>query len=56
MRGATERGVKKDLPLASPPTLCRLENRMSRATLVERSKVLVETFIASPPTPTLIGR
>lgn len=38
-------------PLASPPTLCRLENRVGRQALVEMSKVLVETFIASFKTP-----
>jgi hypothetical protein len=35
-----------DAPLSSPPTLCRLENRVTRADLVRMSKVLVETFIA----------
>jgi hypothetical protein len=34
-------------PLASAPTLCRLENRVQRRALFEMSKVLVETFIAS---------
>lgn len=44
----TERGVSKDdLPLASPPTLCRLENRIDRKTLAEITKVFVEKFIAS---------
>jgi hypothetical protein len=44
----TERGVSKDdLPLASPPTLCRLENRIDRKTLAEIAKVFVEKFIAS---------
>ena len=47
----TERGIKNDLPLASPPTLCRLENRAGRATLVDMTKILVETFIASFATP-----
>jgi hypothetical protein len=51
MQLATERGIKDDLPLASPPTLCRLENRVSRAALVDMSKVLVESFIASHATP-----
>ena len=40
-------------PLSSPPTLCRLENRITRADLVRMAKVLVEAFIAShnePPT------
>lgn len=44
----TERGVTKDnLPLASPPTLCRLENRIDRKALADIAKVFVETFIAS---------
>ena len=51
MQLVTERGLKDDLPLASPPTLCRLENRAVRSTLVDMTKVLVETFIASFPTP-----
>jgi hypothetical protein len=33
--------------LASPPTLCRLENRVSRQTLFQISAVLVDTFIKS---------
>jgi hypothetical protein len=39
--------------LASPPTLCRLENRVTRESLWEIGKVLVNTFINSyaiPPT------
>jgi len=44
----TERGVTKDgLPLASPPTLCRLENRVDRKSLADIAKVFVERFIAS---------
>jgi Transposase DDE domain group 1 len=35
------------LPLASPPTLCRLENRVDRKTLVKIAEVLVDQFIAS---------
>jgi hypothetical protein len=38
-------------PLASAPTLCRLENRVSRAALVRMAAVLVEQFIASHLTP-----
>jgi hypothetical protein len=37
--------------LASPPTLCRLENRITRATLWRLAAVLVEQFIASYETP-----
>ena len=33
--------------MASPPTLCRLENRVSRKTLLELSAVLVDQFLAS---------
>ena len=43
----SERGIKDDMPLASPPTLCRLENRIDRKTLAEIAKVFVERFIAS---------
>jgi hypothetical protein len=35
------------LPLASPPTLCRLENRVDRNALVQVAEVLVDQFIAS---------
>jgi hypothetical protein len=35
-----------DRPLAWPSTLCRLENRIDRATLVRISAVLVDQFIA----------
>jgi hypothetical protein len=37
--------------LASPPTLCRLENRVRRADLVKMAAALVECFIASHATP-----
>jgi len=46
----SERGIKEDIPLASPPTLCRLENRVNRKALAEIAKVFVETFIASHTT------
>jgi hypothetical protein len=46
-----ERGIKKDLPLASPPTLCRLENRVDRQALAQIAEVFVETFIRSHTTP-----
>ena len=36
-----------DQPLASPPTLCRLENRVDRKTLMQIAGVLVDQFIAS---------
>ena len=38
-------------PLASPPTLCRLENRVNRKALVAMSKVLVEHFIQAHDQP-----
>jgi hypothetical protein len=47
----TECGVKEDLPLASPPTLCRLENRVDRKALAAIAGVFVETFIASCSQP-----
>ncbi len=41
----------EDRPLASPPTLCRLENRINRVTLVKMACVLVDQFIAAHPEP-----
>ena len=38
-------------PLASPPTLCRLENRVDRAALVRIAEVLVDQFIAAHAEP-----
>jgi len=43
----TERGLRDEQPLASPPTLCRLENRITRESLVRISRIFVEQFIAS---------
>jgi hypothetical protein len=37
--------------LASPPTLCRLENRVDRKALVKLAEVLVDQFIAAHPHP-----
>ncbi len=37
--------------LSSPPTLCRLENRITRGDLARIAAVLVETFVASQATP-----
>jgi hypothetical protein len=51
--GSGERDADADRPLASPATLCRLENRVGRGACVELSKLLVELFIESfdqPPT------
>ena len=51
MQIVTERGVDDEQPLASTPTLCRLENRVSHKTCVELSKLLVELFIESFDSP-----
>jgi hypothetical protein len=51
MQLITERGIDPDQPLASPPTLCRLENRIHRRALFDIAKVLVETFINSHKQP-----
>ncbi len=40
-----------DLALASPPTLCRLENRVDRKALVKVAEALLDQFIAAHPTP-----
>jgi Transposase DDE domain group 1 len=40
-----------ELPLASPPTLCRLENRIDRKSLVRIAGVLLDQFIAAHPQP-----
>jgi hypothetical protein len=37
----------EEIPLASPPTLCRLENRIQRKTLIAIASVLVDQFIAA---------
>jgi hypothetical protein len=46
-----ERAPDPEAPLASAPTLCRLENRVDRRALVEVSRALVEQFIASHDEP-----
>lgn len=46
-----EHRPKAEAPLASSPTLCRLENRVDRQSLVRMSEVFVETFIASHQRP-----
>ena len=38
-------------PLASPSTLCRLENRIDRPTLVRIAAALVDQFLAAHPEP-----
>lgn len=40
-----------DRTLASPPTLCRLENRVDRRSLVRIAEVLVDQYIAAHPAP-----
>jgi Transposase DDE domain group 1 len=40
-----------EFTLASPPTLCRLENRIERKTLMRIAEVLVDQFIASHTQP-----
>lgn len=47
MQVLAERSPEPDAPLASPATLCRFENRITRASLARMSGVFVEQFIAS---------
>jgi hypothetical protein len=44
-------GPESEAILASPPTLCRLENRVDRAALVKVAEALVDQFIAAHPQP-----
>lgn len=46
----SERGIKENLPPASPQTLCRLENRVDRKAFARIALVFVETFSASHTT------
>lgn len=48
---AAGKAPQEDDPLASPPTLCRLENRVDRKTLVDLSKLFVERFLAAHDSP-----
>lgn len=48
---AAGRRPDRNATLASPPTLCRLENRVDRKTLIRISEVLVDQFIAANPEP-----
>jgi hypothetical protein len=41
----------EEAPLASPATLCRLENRIDRQALVHIAAALVDQFIAAHPQP-----
>ena len=47
MQVLAERPPDPERPLASPATLCRFENRITRRSLVRMSTVLVDQFIAS---------
>ena len=42
---------EEDEPMASPSTLCRLENRITRKTLVQLSALLVDQFLNSHDEP-----
>jgi Transposase DDE domain group 1 len=48
---AAGREPHEDRPLSSPATLCRLENRVTRGSIVRLHEVLVEQFLASYATP-----
>jgi Transposase DDE domain group 1 len=43
--------VEGDATLASPPTLCRLENRVTQESLRRMSEVFVDVFLAAHATP-----
>lgn len=48
LQALADRPARKQFdPLSSPPTLCRLENRVRRGDLVRMAAVLVDQFIAS---------
>ncbi len=47
MQVASEQEADPDHPLASPATLCRLENRVNRGGCVALSRLLVDLFIES---------
>ncbi len=47
MQMLAEQSPESALPLASPATLCRFENRINRQSLVRMSQAMVEQFIAS---------
>jgi hypothetical protein len=54
---AWQTAVERDRPLASSPTLCRLENRANRQAAWAVHEVIVEQFIASlaqPPTELIL--
>jgi len=55
MQALTDRhlktGQKEQDPLSSPPTLCRLENRITREDLIRMAQVLADQFIDSHQKP-----
>jgi len=48
---AAEVAPDRDFPLASPATLCRLENRVTRKAMFEMAGVLVDQFLAAHTEP-----
>lgn len=51
MQTITEQNLKEQKPLASAPTLCRLENRITNESLVKISEVFIRSFIDSHQKP-----
>ena len=51
MQTITEQNREQEKPLASAPTLCRLENRIDRESLIKIAEVFVEQFIKSHKQP-----
>jgi len=51
LQTATGKVPDPEEPLASPSTLCRLEQRVTREALVEMSKLFVDIFLRSSETP-----
>jgi hypothetical protein len=51
MQVASDRGADEERPLASPATLCRLENRVDRVACLGLAKLMVERFIESFDAP-----
>lgn len=48
---ASEKQPEEEASLASPPTLCRLENRVDRKAMVAMHAILVDQFLDSYATP-----
>jgi len=51
MQTISTQSAQMQKSLASPPTLCRLENRISRQDLIRIAEIFVEQFIASHKQP-----